>query len=62
MYVIVKYIKNEFGNEMPVLIVDTHSEVLEFNTPEEAEEVKNLFQSNANRGYRYIVKEVGSNS
>ena len=33
MYVIFKYIPNENGIEMPVLIVDTHSEILEFNKP-----------------------------
>lgn len=42
MFVIVKYIPNENGVEMPVLIVDTHSEVLEFDTSEEAEKVGTL--------------------
>lgn len=59
MYVIVKYIPNENGIEMPVLIIDTHSEVLEFDTPEEAEKVKALFQANTDSGYRYVVKKVG---
>jgi hypothetical protein len=45
---------------MPVLIVDTHSEVLEFNTLEEAEKVKELFQANTDSGYRYEVKKVGT--
>jgi hypothetical protein len=60
MYVIVKYIPNENGIEMPVLIVDTHSEILEFDTPEEAEKVKDIFQANTDSGYRYVVKMVGS--
>lgn len=60
MYVIVKYIPNENGIEMPVLIVDTHSEVLEFDTPEEAEKVKDIFQANTDSGYRYVVKRVGT--
>jgi len=60
MYVIVKYIPNENGIEMPVLIIDTHSEVLEFDTPEEAEKVKELFQANTDSGYKYLVKKVGN--
>jgi hypothetical protein len=60
MYVIVKYIPNENGIEMPVLIVDTHSEILEFNKPDEAEKVKKLFQANTDSGYRYVVKKVGT--
>ena len=60
MYVIVKYIPNENGIEMPVLIVDTHSEILEFDSPEEAEKVKDIFQANTDSGYRYVIKKVGN--
>lgn len=60
MYVIVKYIPNENGIEMPVLIVDTHSEILEFDSPEEAEKVKDIFQANTDSGYRYVIKKVGT--
>ena len=60
MYVIVKYIPNENGIEMPVLIVDTHSEILEFDSPEEAEKIKDIFQANTDSGYRYAVKKVGT--
>jgi hypothetical protein len=58
MYSIVKYIKNNNDVEMPVLIVDTHSEILEFNTLEEAEKVKELFQ--ATSGYRYEVEKFST--
>lgn len=60
MYVIVKYVPNMIGVEMPVLIVDTHSEILEFDTREEAERVKDIFQANTDSGYRYVVKKVGT--
>ena len=60
MFVIVKYIPNENGVEMPVLLVDTHSEVLEFDTIKEAEKVRELFQANTDSGYRYVVKKVGT--
>jgi hypothetical protein len=59
MYVIVKYIPNIKGIEMPVLIVDTHSEILEFDTQGEADKVKELFQTNTDSGYRYEVKKIG---
>jgi GTP-binding protein EngB required for normal cell division len=59
MYVIVKYIPNHKGIEMPVLIVDSHSEILEFDTQVEADKVKELFQTNTDSGYRYEVKKIG---
>jgi hypothetical protein len=59
MYVIVKYIPNKSGIEMPVLIVDSHSEILEFDTQVEADKVKELFQTNTDSGYRYEVKKIG---
>lgn len=60
MFVIVKYMKNDKGIEMPVLIVDAHSEILEFDTEKEAEEVKDVFQANTDSGHRYAVKKVGT--
>lgn len=60
MFVIVKYVTNQSGVDMPVLIVDTHSEVLEFSNIEKAEEMRNLFQKNSDSGYRYEVKKIGT--
>ena len=39
MFVIVKFIKNNRGVEMPVIIIYTHNEVLEFETYDEAEKL-----------------------
>jgi hypothetical protein len=36
MWVIIKYMKNNRGKELPVVILDTHEEVLEFESEEEA--------------------------
>lgn len=58
MYVIVKFIKNSMGVEMPVIIIDTHSEVLEFATIEEAERLRRLMETNSDSGYRYEVKKI----
>lgn len=58
MFVIVKFIKNNRGVEMPVIIIDTHNEVLEFETYEEAEKLRNLMEANSDSGYKYEVKKI----
>jgi hypothetical protein len=58
MFVIVKFIKNKKGVEMPVILLNIHDEILEFNTYEEAEVTKELFEKNSDSGHKYIVKEL----
>jgi hypothetical protein len=58
MYVIVKFIKNNKGVEMPVIIIDTHNEVLEFDTYEESEKMRDIMEKNSDSGYRYEVKKI----
>jgi len=58
MFVIVKFIKNNKGVEMPVIIIDTHNEVLEFETYDEAEKLRNLMETNSDSGYKYEVKKI----
>ena len=58
MYVIVKFIKNKKGVEMPVILLNIHDEILEFNTYEEAEITKELFEKNSDSGHKYTVKEL----
>lgn len=60
MYIIVKFIKNNNGVEMPVLMIDTHSEVWEFNSIEEAEKIRDILEKNSDSGYRYEVKRIGT--
>ena len=43
---------------MPVIIIDTHNEVLEFETYEEAEKLRNLMETNSDSGYKYEVKKI----
>jgi hypothetical protein len=57
-YIIIKQIKNE-EVKLPVIIIDSLGEVLEFDTFEEAEKMKDLFQSNTDSGHTYEVKKVG---
>lgn len=58
MYLIVKYCKNVHGVEMPVLILDVHDEVLEFENEQDAIMTKELFEKNSDSGHRYIVKKI----
>lgn len=58
MFVIIKHIKNLQGVEMPVIILNIHDEILEFDTYEEAEITKELFVKNSDSGHRYSVKKL----
>jgi archaellum biogenesis ATPase FlaH len=58
MYVILKFIKNNKGVEMPVIIIDTHNEVLEFDTFEEADKMRDIMEKNSDSGYKYEVRKI----
>lgn len=58
MYVIVKYIKNKNNKELPVILIDNQSEILEFSSIDEAEKMKEIFQKNSDSGYKYEVKKL----
>jgi archaellum biogenesis ATPase FlaH len=58
MFVILKFIKNNKGVEMPVIIIDTHNEVLEFDTFEEADKMRDIMEKNSDSGYKYEVKKI----
>ena len=58
MYIIVKNIVNANGINLPVIIVDDHAEVMEFETIEEAESLRKIFEKNSDSGYLYEVKKI----
>ena len=58
MWVVLKYIKNKNGVILPVIILDSHGEVLEFETQEEANKIKELFEQNSDSGYKYEIKKI----
>lgn len=61
-YIIVKMVKTSEGSShLPVIILDGGGEVLEFETLEEAEEMRRRFQVNSDSGYNYQIKKIGSN-
>ena len=59
MWIIIKKMElNEKVVKVPVIIIDSHSEVLEFEDYAEAEKMRLLFQSNSDSAHEYILKEI----
>jgi archaellum biogenesis ATPase FlaH len=59
MYVIVKHIKNKKTKKtLPVIIIDSQSEILEFDTEQEASELCVILNANTDSGYLYTIKKV----
>jgi len=58
MYVIVKHIKTEIKKRIPVILLDSQGEIWEFETENEAEKMKNIFQTNSDSGHVYEVKKI----
>jgi hypothetical protein len=58
MWVIVKMMKNLNGVMIPVIILNGHSEIWEFETESAANEMKNIFSKNSDSGYEYIIKKI----
>jgi hypothetical protein len=62
MFVIIKYVKTNnkgiSGKRLPVILLNTETEVWEFNTIEEAEKMKEIFQTNSDSGHIYEVKKI----
>ena len=57
MWVVVKMIKNQSGIELPVILVDSHSEIMSFETEELALKMKEIFEVNSDSGHKYLVKK-----
>lgn len=57
-YIIIKQIYNE-SVKVPVIILDSLGEVLEFDSLDEAEKMRNLFQNNTDSGHTYELKKIG---
>jgi len=58
MWVIVKHVKNKKGVTLPVIILDSHGEVLEFSNEDDANKMKEIFQLNSDSGYKYTIKKI----
>jgi hypothetical protein len=61
-YIIIKMVKNAVRQtELPVIILDGEGEVLEFDTMEQAEDMRARFEINSDSGYKYRIKKIGEN-
>ena len=59
-YIIIKMVKDATREkELPVIILDSADDVLEFETKEAAEEMRRRFEINSDSGYKYRVKKIG---
>jgi hypothetical protein len=57
-YCIVKLMKNDNGIELPVILLDNHDEVWEFDNVDEAIKMSEILTKNSDSGYRYYIKKV----
>ena len=61
MYVIVKHVKvksSSMSKKVPVILLNSDTEVWEFETEKEAEKMKEIFQTNSDSGHVYEVKRI----
>lgn len=59
MYVIIKNIANkETRKILPVILLNGKDEIWEFDTEEDAEKYRELFEKNSDSGYKYVVKKI----
>ena len=57
-YIIVKVLTKKGGKPQHVFLVNSHNEILEFDTEEKAQSVADLFENNSENGWVYYVKKV----
>jgi hypothetical protein len=59
MYVIIKHINTGNGKtKLPVILLNTETEIWEFDTYEDAEKMKEIFQANSDSNHKYEVKKI----
>ena len=46
------------SRKVPVILLNSDTEVWEFETEKEAEEMKEIFQTNSDSGHKYEVKKL----
>ena len=58
MWVILKKVKNNNGIELPVILLNSQSEIWEFESEDDATVMKDIFEKNSDSGYEYTVKKI----
>ena len=58
-YLIIKEIKSDNGKILPVVLLDSQADVMEFETREEADKMAAVLNVNSDSGHTYRVKKIG---
>lgn len=58
MYVIIKHVKIGETMKLPVIMLDSQCEVLEYDNKDKAQEMVNILNSNSDSGHKYELKKV----
>ena len=58
-YLIIKEIKSDNGKVLPVVLLDSQSDVMEFDNREEAAKMAAVLNVNSDSGHTYRVKKIG---
>ena len=58
MWVIVKMVENSNKVKLPVIILNGQSEIWEFESEEQATNMKNIFETNSDSGHEYLIKKL----
>ncbi len=57
-YIIIKHVPISSEQTLPVIMLDIHSEVWEFENKDEAEKIASILETNSYSGSKYEVKTV----
>lgn len=58
-YLIIKEIKSNNGKFLPVVLLDSQADVMEFEDREEADKMATMLNINSDSGHTYRVKKIG---
>ena len=58
-YLIIKEIKSDNGKVLPVVLLDSQADVMEFGSREEADKMAAVLNINSDSGHTYRVKKIG---
>jgi hypothetical protein len=58
-YLIIKEIKSDNGKVLPVILLDSQADVMEFDNREEADKMVAVLNINSDSGHTYRTKKIG---
>ena len=58
-YLIIKEVKSDNGKVLPVVLLDSQADVMEFDNREEADKMAAILNVNSDSGHTYRVKKIG---